>query len=173
MSPSSLSLFSSQDAFTKETVASSVDSVISQDTNPVETQVKNQAESQLFLAFRIIDSRTSIRLSFCIYNPGTHTWKTYESRKGCDPGGAYLMVSTTYRDIAHAEAKYFEIARVPLDAIDAAMESVRTAHTPHAARKVDCSRQYVKNVVHNLNKAGFLKTCHAKEAFDTIHNYWW
>ncbi|KAG8357270.1 hypothetical protein FVEN_g4967 [Fusarium venenatum] len=155
---------------TAKRIASSVNSFITRDTNTTEIQVEDQAGAQLFVVLRLIGSDRCPLWSFCIYNPSNHAWKTYESWKGCDQGKAYLIVSSTYPGIAHAEAKYFKITAVPINSINAANDSVLTAHVPHTARKGDCSQQYVRNAVRNLVKARFLKMCQAKEVFDKIDN---
>ncbi|KAL6916321.1 hypothetical protein FSST1_007816 [Fusarium sambucinum] len=153
-----------------KTIASSVNSFIARDTNTIEIQVEDQAGAQLFVVLSLIGCDRCPLWSFCIYNPNNHTWKTYESWKGCDQGKAYLIVSSMYPGIAHAEAKYFKIASISLSSLNAVKYSVLTAHVPHTARKGDCSQQYVRNVVRNLVKARFLKMRQAKEVFNKIDN---
>jgi hypothetical protein len=171
MVSSSLPSCSSEAVSTPETISSNVDSSTTQETNAAVTPIQHRTEAELFVVLSLIDSIICPTWSFCICNHGNHSWKTYESWKRGDLGWATLCVSSVYPGIPHVEAKYFQIASIPQSFLDGIMESIRLVRAPHTAPQVDCSKQYVNNVISNLVKAGFLKMRHAKDVFDKIDDY--
>lgn len=56
----------------QDMIASDVDSLITQDDIPVETQAKDQPKVQFLVALNIVGSDRSPPWSFCIYNPSEH-----------------------------------------------------------------------------------------------------
>ncbi|KAL4732063.1 hypothetical protein ACLX1H_001070 [Fusarium chlamydosporum] len=132
--------------------------------------IQPSTEADLFVVVNLLGPTIRPTWSFCIHDHMTQTWKTYSARKESELRHVDVFVCNRYPGLPQIEAQYFKVASISNDVLDKAIEVLRLARPPHAARQLDCSQQYVRSIVSDLVKAGILEDDHADAVFDKIYH---
>ncbi|KAF4974163.1 hypothetical protein FZEAL_8901 [Fusarium zealandicum] len=105
--------------------------------------------------------------SFSLRNDVTQAWRTYEVRKQMPGVGCELWIKEAYP--GYDGITYVELKKVPAVWLMEIYERCRLVPCPDIFLEIDCSQQYVCDIIYDLTRAGIVAPGEAQTMFGKLN----